>query len=66
MARLGLRNKKGKSALTGFKYVLGLSMYGGGHLILSLWSGGGSPLLVESVPANDGRISTYQYQYPRD
>ena len=31
VARLGLRNKGGKSALTGFKYMLGLSMYGGGH-----------------------------------
>ena len=26
-----LRNKGGKSALAGFEYVLGLSMYGGGH-----------------------------------
>ena len=26
-----LRNKGGKSALEGFKYVLGLSVYGGGH-----------------------------------
>ena len=26
-----LRNRGRKSALTGFKYVLGLSMYGGGH-----------------------------------
>ena len=26
-----LRNKGGKSALAGFKYVLGLSMCGGGH-----------------------------------
>ena len=26
-----LQNKGGKSALTGFKFVLGLSMYGGGH-----------------------------------
>ena len=31
VARLGLSNKGGKSALTGFKYMLGLSMYGGGH-----------------------------------
>ena len=31
VARLGLRNKGGKSALTGFKHMLGLSMYGGGH-----------------------------------
>ena len=30
-ARSGLRNKGGKSALTGFKYLLGLSMYGDGH-----------------------------------
>ena len=26
-----LRNKGGKSALVGFKYLLGLSEYGGGH-----------------------------------
>ena len=28
---LRLRNKGGKSALAGFRYVLGLSVYGGGH-----------------------------------
>ena len=28
---LALRNKGGKSALAGFKYMLGLSVIGGGH-----------------------------------
>ena len=31
VVKLGFRNMGGKSALTGFKYLLGLSMFGGGH-----------------------------------
>ena len=31
VAKLSLRNQGGKSALTEFKYVLGLALYGGGH-----------------------------------
>ena len=38
---LRLRHKGGKSALAGFKYVLGLSLYWWRALILSLRSGDG-------------------------
>ena len=54
--------KVGKSALAGFKYVLGLSLYWWWALILSLRSGAGPYSWVKTRCVYEGRISNTEYR----